>query len=210
MHHFDPITPVEETLGTLGDLVTQGKIRFIGTSNYTGDELRRSSPTSATDTPPRISSVQNMYHLLKRGIEDDLVPACQETGTSVIVYGVLARGVLARNYRSSAQPPKGSRAESSANVQADLDPDVLSVAQRLQEFARKYGKSGSQLAVAWALRIQEVSTVLIGIRNKQHLKEIVPGTDWILSDEELNEINRIVGDINRFQHLALGAKFHPK
>jgi aryl-alcohol dehydrogenase-like predicted oxidoreductase len=209
MHHYDPMTPLEETLETLNELVQQGKILHAGVSNYTGAELRRANELSKINNTAPIVSVQNLYHLLKRDIEEDLIPPCQDTGTSVVVYGVLARGILSGKYSSATLPPSGSRAESSNNVRGDLEPEVLSVVQSLHEFAQKRGKTATQLAVAWVLRLSEISTVLIGIRNGQQLLDILPGSDWIFDEDELSEIDRLIGDTSRFNHLALGSQFRP-
>jgi aryl-alcohol dehydrogenase-like predicted oxidoreductase len=209
MHHFDPTTPIEETLSALSDLVTQGKIRYFGVSNYTGAELLESARLSLTTGTPTVSSVQNLYHLLKRDIERDLLPAIRETGASVIAYGVLARGILSNKYQQGVPPPSGSRAESSANVRSDLDPDVLTLVQSLHKFAQSSEKSSAQLAAAWALRLPEVCTILLGIRNEHQLQEILPGLSWTLTKEELTEVEEIVGDTSRFESLALGSQFRP-
>jgi aryl-alcohol dehydrogenase-like predicted oxidoreductase len=210
MHHFDPITPLEETLGVLNDLVEAGKIRFAGVSNFTGEELRQSAKLSLQDSMVRIQSVQNLYHLLKREVERELIPACRDTGASVIAYGALARGILAGKYRANTPLPNGSRAESSSNVRADLDPAVLSIVQNLDEFARKRGKSVGQLALAWILRIPEVSTTVVGIRNEQQLLENLLGANWPLTQQDLANIDEIVGEPEHFRHLPLGARFRPE
>ena len=206
MHHPDPITPLEETQGALNDLVTQGKVRFVGVCNYTGAQLRRCAAVSDAEGLVRVSSVQNLYHVLKREAESDIFPACREVGVGGVMYGVLARGILAGKYTMGQTPPPESRATTSGNVRADLDPDVLSVVDKLREFAAARNRALVQLPLAWALRRPEVSTVLVGVRNEHQFLGVVPAVDWTLSSAEVADIERIVGDTSRFRHLALGSQ----
>jgi aryl-alcohol dehydrogenase-like predicted oxidoreductase len=209
MHHFDPETPLAEMLGALDDLVVQGKARAVGVCNYSGTQLQSIADTAGHQGTTSISTAQNLYHALKKGAEDDVIPACRETGTSLIPYGVLARGILAGRYTSGGNVPAGSRAESSSNVRADMDETVLNVVAALEDFSAARGRSVAQLAIAWTLRIPEVSTALVGVRNVEQLRGLLPAGEWELSQSELSEVDKIIGNPERFDHLTLGARFGP-
>ena len=205
MHHWDPATPVEETLTALDGLVRSGKARFVGVSNYSGAELRSATIAATERNLTRLVSVQTIYHLLKPRAEDDIFPACRSANLGVVVYGALARGILAGRYNSGRTPPVDSRAESSIRVRADLEPAVLDIVERLTKFAISRRATVGQLAIAWILRRPEVSTVLIGVRGEEQLKGNLPAAEWDLTDEEIAEIENIVEDPGRFYHLALGS-----
>lgn len=205
MHHFDPETPLEETLDALNLLVQQGKVRYIGASNYSGAQLRHSLQVAhAFDLTP-FSSTQNHYNLLKRDIESDVFPVCREAQVGVIVYGALARGVLSGKYRLGQGLPLRSRASISANIKADLTETVLRTVEGLIAFAERRGKTVANLALAWVLRRMEVVTLVVGVRNVAQLQANVGAVNWKLSESELVEVDSIAGDLEKFRSVSLGS-----
>ena len=205
MHHFDPETPLEETLEALHSLVQQGKVRYIGASNYSGARLAHSLRLArALDCTP-FSSIQNHYNLLKRDLEGDVLPVCREEQISMIVYGALARGVLSGKYMLGQDPPPGSRASMSSSIKADLTETVLRTVQNLTAFAERRGKTVENSALAWVLRRTEVATLVVGVRNVVQLRANVAAVNWRFSESELIEIERIVGDLAKFRNVSLGS-----
>ncbi len=205
MHHFDPGTPLEETLEALHLLVREGKVRHIGASNYSSEQLRRALQLARAFNWTPFLSTQNHYNLLKRDIESDVLCLCREAQISLVVYGALARGVLSGKYRFGQKPPPESRASMSASIDADLTADVLQTVGDLTAFARRRGKTVGKLALAWILRRSEVATIVIGVRNVMHLKDNVDAVNWELSESEIDEIGGIVGDLKKFQSVSLGS-----
>lgn len=205
MHHFDPETPIEETLECLHGLVLEGKIRYIGASNYSEEQLRSSQLTAMQLKFTPFAAIQNHYNLLKRETENILFPLCKQLHLGAIIYGALARGVLSCKYRWGDGIPVESRASTSASIRADLNESVLKTVEGLTAYANKRGKSIGQLALAWVLRRSEVSTVLIGVRNVAQLLDNVNAVNWTLSDADLIEIDRIIGDLEMYHLVSLGS-----
>lgn len=205
MHHFDSETPLEETLGALGELVRQGKVRHIGASNYSGEQLRRAWPIAQELHVAPVSSAQNHYNLFKREVEADVFPVCREVCAGAIVYGALARGVLGGKYRPGQDAPAGSRGAVSASIRADLTESVLKTVAGLAAFAERRGKTVTSLALAWALRRSEVSAVVVGVRNPEQLKANLGAVGWKLSKSDMAEVDAVVGDLDPYRSLSLGS-----
>lgn len=204
MHHFDLATPLEETLTALHQLVQQGKVRYIGASNHSGKQLAQSLQISRGHNLVSYVTTQNHYNLLKRDVEADVLPICRAQGVGAIVYGALARGVLSGKYQFSREPPSGSRASVSASVRSDLQEPVFSVVERLTRFAQKRRRPVTHLALAWVLRRPEVLSILVGARNVAQLKSNVDAVGWPLTEAELAEVDRLIGNLDPFQSLSLG------
>jgi len=192
MHHFDPETPITETLEALDLLLKQGKVRFIGASNFSGRQLEMFTQMADSLGTKALYSTQHQYNLFNREIEEDVIPVSKEARIGVFAYGVLARGILAGRYRLGQPLPKESRASTSGRVRADLTKPVLEVVERLIAFAQSREKSIAHVALSWALRLPEITSVIIGVRSIAQLKANVEGTSWRLSDDELFEIDTII------------------
>ena len=205
MHHFDPITPLEETLGALSDLVAIGKIRYGGASNYTVAQLDRACDISRRLGIPPLAGTQNHYNLLKQQARSEVFPVCREMGIGVLVYGALARGVLGGKYTLGSSAPAGSRASVSVSVQDDLTEPVLRTVSNLSKFADARGQSVGNLALAWVLASPEVSSAIVGVRDSRQLQQNVAAADWRLSDAELSEIDMLVGNLDSFDSVSLGS-----
>lgn len=205
MHHFDLETPLDETLEALGDLVRQGKVRHVGASNYSGEQLKGAWRAARAVGVPAFVSTQNHYNLFKRELEADVFSVCREVGAGVLVYGALARGVLSGKYRPGGDVPAGSRASVSVSIRGDLTGRVLGTVETLDAFAARRGQTVASLALAWVLRRTEVSAAVVGARNPEQFKANLGAVGWKLDDEDLAEIDAIVGDLDTYGSLSLGS-----
>lgn len=192
IHKFDPHTPYEETMGALDDLVRQGKVRYIGASNYAAWQLCQANGAAARLGGASFVSVQPHYHMLERGIEQELVPYCQATGMGIIPYFPLAGGFLTGKYKEGQAPPAGSRGETSEYVRRYFTPANFAAVQRLTEFAQARGRTMSELAIAWLLARPQVSSVISGATSVEHVAHNVKAADWVLGEAELEEIEGIL------------------
>lgn len=205
LHHFDDATPLEEILTTLDRFVREGKVRSLAVSNFSADELKRCVQLTSDLSLRPVVAAENHYHLLKRDIERDVIPFCGDEKVGLMVYGALARGILAGKYRPGQEIPEDSRAARSASVRADLTREVLETVEVLIRFCEGRGRSILELVSAWTLRRNEVTSMVIGMRNVEQLRSNVFSLDWKLSEEELNELHEIVGEPARFQSVTLGS-----
>lgn len=205
IHHADPDTPLEETFSALEQLVREGKIRYFGVSNFTTSQLGQAHKTLASLGIATCISTQMHYNLLKRYSEPEILPLCQSFLWGVIVFGGVGRGVLSGKYHSRTVIPKNWRAAVSQSVRNDLTGDVIQTVEKLTDFAHGYGKSTTQLALAWLLTKREVTTIIVGTRNTKQLVENSLSADWQLGKKDLLEIDRIIGDLARFDSLSLGS-----
>ncbi len=192
IHAFDPETPIEEGIETLDMLVKEGKVRFIGCSNYNHTELKLVSSVAAKRGWTQFASFQVHYNLIERRAEQDVVPACRALGLGIICNRALARGILTGKYKLNQPIPEGSRAVTSIRVRCWLSEDTLGLVAALDEFAQERGRTATELAIAWLLAQTDISVVLAGMRNLGQLETNVHATEWTLSGEELAEIDTII------------------
>jgi aryl-alcohol dehydrogenase-like predicted oxidoreductase len=192
VHAFDPNTPIEETMATLDTLVREGKIRFIGCSNYFPGELELSAETAAKHGWAQFVSFQAHYNLIERRAEQELVPSCQALGVGIICNRALARGILTGKYKHGRPLPEGSRAVTSFRVRYWLSERTLFLVAALDKFAQERGYTATELAITWLLARPSVSVVLAGMRNLDQLETNVRATEWTLSDDDMVEIDAII------------------
>jgi aryl-alcohol dehydrogenase-like predicted oxidoreductase len=187
LHRADPATPIEETLGILGDLVRAGKVLHIGLSNFAAWQLASAYFIGKFESGVRISSAQIQYNLAFREEERDTLPFCKEFGLGTIVYSPLARGWLTGNRleQTSLTTREAARAKGDAKAHAlygnDADRHVLDC---LHQVAKERGIPMGQAALAWLHTRNTVSSILCGALEPTHLKEAVAAADFKLSDEE--------------------------
>jgi len=184
LHNWDGETPLEETLAALSSLVEQGKVRAIGCSNWTADQLNEALAVSEKENFARMESVQPPYNLVQREIESSLLPLCRDEKIATICYSPLAAGFLTGKYQRDQEIPKGTRFEVIPGHQAIYFTEHgFAVLDRLETAARESGLSMVQLALAWVLRRPDVTSVLIGARHAEHLDQALraaetdPGTN---------------------------------
>ncbi|MFB9279469.1 aldo/keto reductase [Cohnella cellulosilytica] len=191
-HRFDPETPLEETMGALDHLVRQGKALYVGLSNYDADSTRQASALLKRFGTPCLIH-QPRYSMLDRGPEAELLGVLEEEGIGCIAYSPLAKGILTDRYLQGI-PADSRAAGSSVFLQPeDLTKRVLDQARALENTASRRGQKLSQLALAWALRFDTVTSALIGASRTGQIDDAVAALDNLpLSDEELAEIERIL------------------
>jgi voltage-dependent potassium channel beta subunit len=194
-HRFDHETPLEETLKTFDDLVRQGKVLYIGVSEWRAEEIARALKIADEMGLDRIISNQPQYNMLWRVIESEVVPLSEKEGIGQIVWSPIAQGVLTGKYQPGAAPPAGSRAtdeSGSAFIQRLLDDDVLTRVQRLTPLAEEAGLSMAQLAVAWVLQNPNVSSAIIGASRPEQVRDNVKAAGITLDAELLQRIDDIL------------------
>jgi len=165
MHVWDPETPLDETMRSLDDLVTAGKVRYVGCSNFNGWQLVKALWASDENRHVRFDTVQPPYNLAHRDIEDELVPACLDEDVAILPYQVLAGGVLTGTYDPKQSPPEGTHMASSLAGTARnryWNAATFGVAEQVKAVAADLGNSPAQVATAWALAKPGITSVIVG------------------------------------------------
>ena len=188
LHWPDPRTPLEETAEAMGQFVTEGKVRYVGVSNFDVDQMREFEKTRKIDT------LQPPYHLFRRDIEKEILPYCQEHGIGVLVYGPLAHGLLGGRYTSQTTFASNDWRSGSPAFRGELFERNLRVVARLRSLADRQGITAPQLAIAWVLANPAVDVAIVGARHPQQLTQTAPAADVELSEETLQEIAQIMKD----------------
>ena len=193
IHGFDPLTPIEETLRALDDLVHQGKVRYIGCSNFPAWRVTEAHWTARTLGLNRFVSCQDEYSLIVRDAEASLMPAARAAGMGLLPYFPLASGLLTGKYRRNAPMPAGARLTATQRL-ADryLTERNWTIAERLADFAEARGRTMLELAFSWLLAQAPVASVIAGATRPEQLEQNVRAGGWALTAEELAEINRIL------------------
>jgi aryl-alcohol dehydrogenase-like predicted oxidoreductase len=192
MHRPDAETPVEETLSALDDLVTQGKVRYIGASNFAGWQIADADWTARQDGLTRFVSAQNNYSLLERKVEFEVIPACERFGLGMLPYFPLASGLLTGKYHRGEAPPEGTRlAAFGARAQGALTDANFDRLDALSAWARERGRSLLDLAFAWLLGHPVVSSVIAGATKPEQVKANAAAGAWVLSPGEVAEVTAL-------------------
>ena len=190
IHWVDPKTPIEETLHALDDLVHQGKVRYIGCSNFKAWQVCEAVWTSRSLGISHFTSVQPRYNILDREIESELVPFCYEYGVGILPYYPLANGFLTGKYRKGQPPPAGTRlAEEGRGMLNEANFEVL---QGLEGFAEKQGHTVLELAFAWLLAKGSVSSVIAGATKPEQVVSNAEAAGWHLTNADLAEIDALL------------------
>ena len=192
MHRYDPETPIEETLSALDDLVTAGKVRYIGNSNYTGWQIADADWTARTQHMNRFVSAQNQYSLLERKVEFEVTPACEEFGLGVLPFFPLASGLLTGKYVRGEAPAEGTRlaAWGARGAQA-LNDKNFDKLEALSGWASERGKSMLELAFAWLLGHPVVSSVIAGATKPEQVNANAATAGWKLTPAEVEEVGKL-------------------
>ena len=194
MHEWDGQTPIEETLDALDTLVRDGKVRYVGCSNYAGWQLMKALGESDRRGLQRFVSQQIHLSLQAREAEYELVPATLDQGLGILVWSPLAGGLLSGKYRRGEQGPEGSRQLTTWGEPPVYDEDALyDTVDVLVEIADGRGVSAAQVALAWLLERPGVTSVIVGARTEEQLVDNLKAADLELSDDErtrLDEVSR--------------------
>ncbi|MFI5040604.1 MAG: aldo/keto reductase [Acidimicrobiales bacterium] len=186
VHWPDPAVPLEETAGALHDLVTLGKIRHVGVSNFDTDQMAAFGSTWPVET------LQPPYHLFRRDAAHDLLPYCSRHNIGVLTYGTLAHGLLTGTLRADRKFAEDDWRSASPMFQGESFVRNLEVVRALQSLAAEFGVTVSQLAIAWVLDNPAVSTAIVGTRNTDHVAESVAGAELTLKDADRARIDEVM------------------
>lgn len=194
-HRFDMETPLEETMLAFSDIVRQGKVLYIGVSEWTADEISRGAALARELHVPFISN-QPQYSMLWRVIEDKVVPTCQQVGVGQIVWSPLAQGVLTGKYLPGQPPPDGSRATDELSgknfIARWLNDATLTKVQELKPIAEQAGLTMAQLGVAWVLQNTNVASAIVGATRPEQLDDNVKASGIVLEPAIMDAIDAVL------------------
>jgi aryl-alcohol dehydrogenase-like predicted oxidoreductase len=194
VHFPDPKTPIEETLRTLDDLVKSGKVRYIGNCNFFGWQVVEADWISRTEHLTRFISAQNEYNLLQRNIETELAPAALKYGLGVLPYFPLASGFLTGKYRPNETPPEGTRlGNPNSPFGRVLNEGNFETLLKLEKFAEERGHTMIELAFSWLASKPYIASVIAGATKPEQVEQNAKAADWHLTDEEMVEVDEIMG-----------------
>jgi aryl-alcohol dehydrogenase-like predicted oxidoreductase len=194
MHRFDPNTPCEETMRTLDDLVRSGKVRYIGSSTYSGWQATEAHWVAKANNLEPFISAQNQYNLLERDVERELVPACRKNGVGIIPFYPLAAGFLTGKYRPGQPPPEGARLSGGTGMAARIiNERNFDTLMKLEGFAQERGHTMVELAIGWLASQPAVGSVICGATRPEQVEENAKAGDWRLSPDDLAEVDQIMG-----------------
>ena len=196
-HRYDSSVPLEETMTAFADLVRQGKVLYIGVSEWRAEEIAAAAEL-ARELKVQLISNQPQYSMLWRVIESEVVPTSEQEGLSQIVWSPLAQGVLTGKYLPGQQPPADSRGgheTAGRSMQSYLTDDVLTRVQQLRPIADELGLSMAQLALAWVLQNQNVAAAIIGASRPEQVHDNVKAAGVQLPAEVMTRIDEALGDV---------------
>ena len=199
MHRFDFEAPLEESLRAFEDLVRQGKVHYIGFSEWNAQQINDALGIQKANGWTRFVSSQPQYSMLWRVIEREVVPLSEQEGIGQIVWSPIAQGVLTGKYLPGAKPPAGSRATDKKSgagmISRWMRDDVLTAVQNLKPIADEVGLTLSQLALAWALQNKNVSAVIMGATKPAQVKENVKASGVKLEHDVMAKIDAVLGSL---------------
>lgn len=194
VHCWDELTPLEETLAALTDLVREGKVRYIGVSNFTAWQIMKSLWVSEAGGFERFVCLQPQYSLVERNIEYEILPVCREEGLGVIPWSPLGGGFLSGKYRREERPPEDSRiAGATENMEEYWDRRATErnwrVLDTVGEIAEETGKTYAQISLNWLLRQEGVTAPIIGARTMEQLEDNLGAAGWELAAEQVERLS---------------------
>ena len=193
--HFPYLnTPLEETMRALDELVREGKVRYLGHSNFSGWMIAHAHHIAVRDALTPFISAQNHFHLLNREVEPDVQPACTKFGLGILPYFPLASGLLTGKYRKGQVHPEGTRLSSGPMAERILTDINIDKAESLFEWAEARGHTLLELAFSWLAQQPAVSSVIAGATNTDQISANVNAANWVLTSEELEEIEKLLGN----------------
>lgn len=178
LHRPDDVTPIEETLATLTDLVREGKVRYVGCSNFAGWQLVDADWTAVTGGHERFVSAQNKYSLLDRSVEDELVPACEQVGAGILPFFPLEHGLLTGKYRRGEAAPQGSRAAKEPSRAQWLEAADWDRIEAVEGFARERDLTMLQVAIGGLAAQPAVASVIAGVTSAEQVRSNAEAGLW--------------------------------
>jgi len=193
LHRHSPNIPIDETLRALDDLITQGKIRYIGSSTHPAWAVMEAIMVSESMNFVRLSTEQPPYNLLDRRIENELIPLAQKYGIGLITWGPLAMGILAGRYTDLSKYPKTSRAARRGGFYAKrISRRGIEIGQKFNKISENIGIPAAQLALLWCKDQPGITAPLIGVRTKTHLEVLLPVLDMTLDNDTRKACDELV------------------
>ncbi|MDE0520020.1 MAG: aldo/keto reductase, partial [Candidatus Dadabacteria bacterium] len=187
IHWPDPLVPVEETAQAIAELIESGKVRAVGVSNYSVEQMeifRSVCPLNSSQPP---------YNLFERGIEEDVLPWCEEHGVTMLLYGALCRGLLGGKLKSDSEFPGDDIRNFDPKFRKPVYDNYLGAVEKLGELAsERFGKNVLELSVRWVLDKCENDITLWGARRPRQLDDLAGTVGWIIDDNSMNEIDAIL------------------
>ena len=193
-HRFDPTTPVEETMQALSDLVAQGKILYYGVSEWSPVQIMKALSVIKELHLRPMSVIQPQYNMVDRYIEDEIIQICAENGIGIVPFSPLAQGLLTGKYRKGQPLPAGSRATHQADKQINrlLTDKNLETVEKLSDVADQLGIPLAVLALAWILRLPQISSVITGASKPEQLESNLAASGFKIPADALDEIEKIL------------------
>jgi aryl-alcohol dehydrogenase-like predicted oxidoreductase len=193
MHRWDDTTPIEETMRALDDLVSSGKVRYIGASAYASWQLAQANLLADMRGWAPHVTVQSHYHMLEREVEREVIPYCIAGKVGFIPYFPLAGGFLTGKYKRGESAPSGSRGENSPYVQKYMTDDNYGKVEKLTTWAEERDHTMAELAHAWLLAQPTVCSVISGLTKLEQLQANAKAGEWVLTADEVEAVNGILG-----------------
>jgi aryl-alcohol dehydrogenase-like predicted oxidoreductase len=188
MHAPDPSTPIEETLAALQDLVSEGKVRYVGCSNFAAWQLADADWTARHRGLSRFVSAQNHYSLIERGVEAELAPACRHLGVGILPFYPLANGLLSGKYHRGEPAPEGTRL---AVRQDWLSDDRFDRVEALEAYAAERGRSLLDVAIGGLAAQRAVASVIAGATKPEQVRANAAAGEWVPTPEDLKALNKL-------------------
>ncbi len=192
MHFPDHETPIDETLRALDDLVTSGKVRYIGSSNFASWQISEAAWTSITNELNHFISLQTRYSILNRDMEKEIVPACEKHNISILPFFPLESGLLTGKVKRDEDPPPGTRlALWRGAFRSESKFDVM---DKIIEFGQSIDRNILEISLCWAANQKQIGSVLVGVTKSEQLIQNVKAISWKMTSEEMEAINNILND----------------
>ena len=192
MHFPDHETPIDETLRALDDLVTSGKVRYIGSSNFASWQISEAAWTSITNEVSNFVSLQTRYSILNRDMEKEIVPACEKHNISILPFFPLESGLLTGKVKRDEDPPPGTRlAIWGGAFRSDSKFDVM---EKITEFGQSIDRNILEMSLSWAANQNQIGSVLVGATKSEQLIQNINAISWKMSPEEMDSINIILNE----------------
>jgi len=195
IYGFDPQTPLDETMSALDFLVQQGKVRYLGVSNLPAWKVMKLFNIAQNKNYSHFISGQYLYNLLKRDIESEILPACDDVGMGMLCWSPLSGGMLTGKYTDSDNPPDDTR----LSLRADLSHDKYKIwyekssiiVNKLREIAKKNNQSVAVVALSWLLKQHNVASVVVGARKKAQLIDNCKAGEWVISNDAYRQLSEL-------------------
>ena len=191
IHHFDPLTPMDETLRALDDLVRQGKVLYLGVSNWAAWQIAKALGVSERKGLARFECIEPMYNLVKRQVEVEILPLAEAENIGVISYSPLAAGLLTGKYTAGAKPAAGRIVEKDQYARRYSEAAYYEVAGRFVQLAQELGVKPATLAIGWVKSHPAITAPIIGARNVEQLKDSLAAADLNLDAAMRDRISKL-------------------